>query len=688
MRSHSSDGAVDCQRWRKKMRGVIFCIFTFLCFSAKVEAKTLFFAGDSTLDDGGYSLGGNIRPPRYSWGTQLQKSMKEGCRVANYARSGASTKSFAGSGRWKALIDAVKPGDFVLVQFGHNDQKCSNEKDKANRWAHPNELYREIVRGWVKEIRAKGATPILASSICRAIFDSSGTKLVDTKPSPNSFPLKAYRDAMSELSCELKCDFVDMNRLTHELMEKIGREESIKMFVGSTGLVYGKNGRVLNDITHPMQTGAAAFADLFVKNVKSRGLAVAALFKDAEFKISDFGAKSDGSKCTKAFAAAFAECEKLGGGRVVVPQGKWITGAIHLRSNCELHLCEGAEVVFSQDPNDYLPAVHTSWEGIECWNYSPLVYAYCCTNVAITGRGTLRGYEGEWKDSRWYNWATDESGVRNARLKLYTWSATDYPVDKREIYKVNHSRTRPHLVQFNRCKGVTLRNFNLRSSPFWTLHLYMCEDVEARGLNVRSKGLNTDGIDIEMSSYVIVEDCSFDQGGDGIAIKSARKCDGWKLSKPSYNVFIRDCEIVEADALFALGSEVSGGVKNVRLVNCRGGCVSRGISIETNRRRGGIIENISFDGVAVEKVSDALVALSTQSLNEWADFPDYENKATVIKNIDIRNVSAKSARARVDIVGEANMPVEDLRLENVTVIKADSSDRIVNANLSAANKIK
>ena len=110
----------------------------------------------------------------------------------------------------------------------------------------------------------------------------------------------------------------------------------------------------------------------------------------ADFMITDYGAKTDGSKVTAAFKAAFAAAEKAGGGRVVVPAGRWVSGAIHLRSNCELHLAEGSEIVFTQNPEDYLPAVHTSWEGMECWNYSPLVYAYSCTNIAITGKGTLR----------------------------------------------------------------------------------------------------------------------------------------------------------------------------------------------------------------------------------------------------------------------------------------------------------
>lgn len=653
-----------------------------------LASTTLFFAGDSTLDDANYSLGERIRAPYYSWGTQLQKSMKSDCLVANYARSGASTKSFVKSGMWAKLIAGVKPGDFVAIQFGHNDQKRSTEFYRNERWADPKGLFREIVRDWVKDIRAKGATPILLSPICRATFDKSGKKLVDSQHKSDGVCLRSYRDAMFELSEELKCDFVDMNTLTRNLLESLGKEKAHKFFAISTGMILGKDGEPAKDVTHPIQTGAAAFAKLFLDDVRTRGLSVAKLFKDKDFSITDFGAKADGSLCTKAFAKAMEACEQAGGGRVVVPAGKWFSGAIHLRSNCDLHLSEGAEIVFSQNPNDYLPAVFTSWEGMECWNYSPLVYAYSCTNVAITGTGTLRGYEGEWKDSFWYPWVPQKNGIKAARLQLYTWGATDHPVEKREIYKMKDANTRPQLVQFNRCKGVTWENFKVRNSPFWTLHLYMCEDAAVRNLDVYAHGNNNDGIDIEMSRSVIVENCRFDQGDDGIVIKSGRNRDAWRLNTPTQDIFVRDCEIVDGHTLLGIGSEISGGVKNVRLINCRGTDVNRCVFIKTNRRRGGVIENIAVDGVEVGNVRYELVGLSVDTLYEWADFPDYENRTTLIRNIDVRNVHGGKARYRVNMEGDPSMPVQNVKLKNVTVDSAKNPDRIINVQMAADDSAK
>lgn len=242
-------------------------------------AKTLFFAGDSTLDDANLSLGGKSRFPYQSWGTTLRESMKEGYTVANYARSGASTKSFVKSGMWAKLMAGVKAGDYVAIQFGHNDQKRSNEFYRKERWADPKGLFREIVRGWVAEIRAKGATPILLSPICRGTFDKAGKKLVDTEHKSDGVCLRSYRDAMQELSVELTCDYVDMNGMTRALMEKIGKDESMKFFVISTGIVKGKDGEPSKDTTHPVKAGAEAFAQLFIADVKARRLPVAEMFR-------------------------------------------------------------------------------------------------------------------------------------------------------------------------------------------------------------------------------------------------------------------------------------------------------------------------------------------------------------------------------------------------------------------------
>ena len=385
-----------------------------------------------------------------------------------------------------------------------------------------------------------------------------------------------------------------------------------------------------------------------------------------DFSIADFGARADGTKCTVAFSQAFAAAENVGGGRVVVPCGKWFTGPVKFRSNCELHLENGAEVVFSQDPGDYLPAVFTSWEGMECWNYSPLVYAYGCTNVSITGTGTLRAFDGEWKDSFWRSWTRNAEMEEAARLQLYTWGATDYPVDKREIWKLKS--TRPHFIQFNRCRNVRLEDVKVRNSPFWTIHLYQCEEVSVRGLDVcaRGKSANNDGIDIEMSRNVLVEKCTFDQGDDGIVIKAGRNRDAWRIGKPTENVLVRDCEIRYAGSVLAVGSEISGGIRNVTLANCTAGSVARVFYLKTNRRRGGFLENILCENIRVDEARQTVFEIATDVLYEWRKFPDYENRTTRIANIRAENIHAEKTKNVVRICGDQALPPTGVRWRNVT----------------------
>ena len=410
-------------------------------------------------------------------------------------------------------------------------------------------------------------------------------------------------------------------------------------------------------------------------------LAVAGCFMSgvaAEFDLRVFGARPDGSKCTHAFAAAMAACEKAGGGRIVVPEGKWFSGAIRFRNNCELHLAEGSEVVFSQDPQDYLPAVCTSWEGMECWNYCPLVYAYGCTNVAITGRGTLRAFEGDWKNALWCDWEPQTNGVRAARLQLYTWGATGEPVENRQIWKMKNAHTRPHFIQFNRCKNVRWEDFKIRNSPFWTLHLYLCERATIRRLDVFAHGANNDGIDIEMSREVLVENCTFDQGDDGVVIKAGRNRDGWRLATPTENVLIRNCRIVNAHSLFCIGSEISGGVRNVRMEDCTGGDVQRAVYVKTNRRRGGFVEDVRAQRISVEKTRVAILAIETDVLYEWADFPDYELRTTSISGICLKDVSCGATARRVMIDGDPSKIVEDVSLENVCAESVLNGEHLAN----------
>ena len=365
-----------------------------------------------------------------------------------------------------------------------------------------------------------------------------------------------------------------------------------------------------------------------------------------------------------------------GGGLVAVPRGEHFSdGPIRLKSNVELHLEEGATIAFSDDPAKYLPAVPTSWEGVECLNYSPLVYAYGCTNVAITGKGTFAP-----RMKFWRKWFARDAGHRAATRKLYDWCSFNVPLGERDLTKLPESNVRPHLIQFNRCKDVRLDGFRIRESPFWTIHLFLCDGVVARGLDVYAHGHNNDGIDIEMTRNVLVENCRFDQGDDAIVIKAGRNQDAWRLATPSENIEVRNCTVVNGHVLLGIGSEMSGGVRNVWMHDCvLENEAFRLFYVKTNERRGGFVENIRMENVKAKKVRYGVMDVETDVLYQWKDFPTREVRVTPIKGLSMRNVEVEEANRLVEIRGDRRMPVDGVTLENVRVGKVRKADCVENA---------
>lgn len=386
------------------------------------------------------------------------------------------------------------------------------------------------------------------------------------------------------------------------------------------------------------------------------------IYPNREFLIIDYGAIKGGKvNNTKAINAAIKACNRNGGGKVVIPAGEWLTGPIHFKSNVNLYLSEGAILRFTDNPTDYLPAVMTSWEGLECYNYSPLIYAYGCENVAITGSGTLSP-----KMNTWKVWFKRPKPHLEALKKLYTMASTDVPVERRQMAN-GENNLRPHLIHFNRCKNVLLDGFKIRESPFWTIHLYMCEGGIARNLDVRAHGHNNDGIDLEMSCNFLVENCLFDQGDDAVVIKAGRNRDAWRLNTPCENIVIRNCTILKGHTLLGIGSEVSGGIRNVYMHDCTASnSVMRVFFVKTNHRRGGFIENIHMERV---KSGNALrmFEIDSEVLYQWKDLvPTYEKRITRIEGIYMKDVLCDSTRAIYELKGDERLPIKKVYIENVS----------------------
>lgn len=407
------------------------------------------------------------------------------------------------------------------------------------------------------------------------------------------------------------------------------------------------------------------------------------IFPDQDFVITEYGAVAEeGQDNTEAIAKAITACNEAGGGRVVIPAGTWVTGPIHYKSNVNLYLEEGAVLSFTDNPQDYLPAVMTSWEGMECYNYSPLLYAFECENIALTGKGKLQP-----KMDIWKVWFARPKTHMDALEALYHQMSKGIPVEERQV-AVGENNFRPHLIHWNRCKNVLLDGIQIEGSPFWTIHMYMCDGGVARNLNVKAHGHNNDGIDLEMTRNFLVEDCTFDQGDDAVVIKSGRNQDAWRLNTPSENIVVRNCTILAGHVLLGIGSEMAGGVRNVYMHDCVApNSVHRLMFLKTNHRRGGFIENIHMENVKTGSTLRVL-EIDTDVLYQWRDIvPTYEERITKIDGIYMTNVQCESAKMIYDLKGDARLPIRNVSMKNVHVnCVADSTNQVLHAeNVMAEN---
>lgn len=388
------------------------------------------------------------------------------------------------------------------------------------------------------------------------------------------------------------------------------------------------------------------------------------VFPDRDFPVTQYGA-GKGTEITEAIRKAIAACHEAGGGRVVIPEGEWQTGKIHLKSRVNLHVAKGATLRFSDDPEDYLPAVRSSWEGWECYNYSPLIYAYECEDVAITGEGKLEASMGTWK-----KWSGRPAPHMEALKQLYHTASKGAPVESRQMAQ-GENNLRPQFIQFNRCRNVLIEGVRIRNSPFWTIHLLLCDGAVVRGLDIYATGHNNDGIDPECTRNLLVENCRFDQGDDAIAIKSGTNHDGWRLHTPSENIVIRHCTVLQGHQLVAIGSELSGGVRNVHVHDCRFEAKAEPyhlLYIKTNRRRGGFVENITMENVEASGAKFGVLGIETDVLYQWRKLvPAYEERLTAIRGISVRQVRIGRTATPFRILGDKDKPVRDVRLENITI---------------------
>jgi len=376
------------------------------------------------------------------------------------------------------------------------------------------------------------------------------------------------------------------------------------------------------------------------------------------FAIAAYGA-TRGGDARPAILSAIAAAHDAGGGRVVIPEGAWRSdGPIHLQSNVALHLEEGAHLRFSPDPAFYLPVVLTRWEGVEAYTYSPFIYARGQTNIALTGAGTIDG-QGE---AHWLPWRREQ---RADQTRLRDMGRDGVPVAQR-VFGAG-ARLRPPFVQFFDCSLVLVEGLTVRDSPFWLIHPVYCSDVIVRNVRAVSRHINSDGVDPDSCRRVLIEGCDFDVGDDGVAIKAGRDQDGWRVNRPSEDIVVRACRYTGATGGgVAVGSEMSGGVRNVFIENIDLARAHHALYFKANLDRGGVISDIHIRNVRAAGTDTVLIFTNAYHSYRGGQAPPRFERVTVA------DVTCARARVGVHILGHEAAPVRDVTVRNLTIGSVDT----------------
>ena len=392
---------------------------------------------------------------------------------------------------------------------------------------------------------------------------------------------------------------------------------------------------------------------------------------ERQFLITSFGAKTTATAAQnqKAINRVISLVSKKGGGKVIIPKGTWNTGAIELKSHVNLVLEEGATLHFAFEPKLY-PLVRTSWEGLACWNYSPCIYAYKATDIAITGKGTIDGGGNndtfwQWNGSPRFGYkegVTKESQKLGSRSKLLKMAEDGVPFDERK-FGMGYG-LRPQLVNMVHCERILIKDVKMINSPFWVMHPLLSKNITVDGVYVWNEGPNGDGCDPEACENVLIQNCVFHTGDDCIAIKSGRNNDGRLWNQPSKNIIIRNCKMEDGHGGVVIGSEISGGCENVYAENCvmDSPHLERILRIKTNNCRGGQVQNINMRNVVVGQCKEAVVKINLDYERKEICYRGFE---PIVNNVNVENVTCQKSDYGVLIIGRDSLEnVYDINIKN------------------------
>ena len=432
-------------------------------------------------------------------------------------------------------------------------------------------------------------------------------------------------------------------------------------------------------------------------------------FNEQRYDITGYGAVSGGRvKNTAAFDKAITECSQNGGGHVIVPRGIWLTGPIALKSNVDLHLEKGAVIQFSADFDDY-PLINTSFEGFFTYRCVSPLYGKELENVAVTGEGVIDGSGGAWRPVKHFKlperqWdalvkgggvvldGKEESWWPSEAAKQGNITLVKNPAllrDKAECEKYRDF-LRPAMVNFTNCKCVLLDGVTFQNSPAWNLHPWCCEHVTIRNVNVRNPWFsqNGDGLDVDSCKYVKVYDSVFDVGDDALCVKSGKNEDGRKLGKECEFVEFKNCTVYHGHGGFVIGSEMSGGVRNIKITDCTFIGTDTGLRFKSCLGRGGVVEDIYVDNIDMTEIpKEAIIFTMGYDMDTKEGQTVAPEEIPEFKNVTITNVNCAKAGVPISISGLSAMPVHDITLKNVNIasandIKTENAENITMENVN------
>ncbi len=709
----------------------------------KKKITRVWLIGDSTVADYSLEKDYHAkRYPIMGWGQVFQSFMSsdslkmirhlvrnDSVIVEDRARGGRSTRSFFEEGRWADIYNRLSPGDLVLIQFGHNDASV-NKGERYTSIAG----YKEFLRLYVNQSREKGAIPILVTPVARNYPWKEG-RLGNTHGD--------YPAAMREVAAATGARLIDLTALSIDFFTGKGKDYvTTTYFMNFPPGIYAGYPDGSSDNTHFQPAGATAVAQLVFTAMKemrrSGGMAPAVspaasgtpagvpvgvaapageIYRDVEFdmpqviepqipansvSLTEFGAVGDGLVLnTEAFRKAVDAVAAKGGGTVVIPRGIWLTGPVIMKSNIRMHAMEGALILFSPDKSLY-PLIETSFEGYNTVRCISPIYGNGLENIALTGKGVWDGSGHAWRHVKrekipppmWKDLVSSGGVVSEDGKTWYPSESYMVAVDESEMnvpipleggveaYEGMRDFLRPVMVSLVNCRKILIDGPVFQNSPAWCLHPLMCEDLTIRNITVRNPwySQNGDGIDIESCRNTLLYNSSFDVGDDAICIKSGKNEDGRERGMPTENLVIRNCIVYHGHGGVTIGSEMSGGVKNVSVAGCTFMGTDVGIRFKSNRGRGGVVENIWFNDILMTDIPTQAISFNLYygglSVSEMlaegrnvetttGEIPPVTEETPQFRDISMKNITCRGAQQAIYLQGLPELNLENISMENI-----------------------